>query len=46
MLGSEKCSFCGGRHYILSTEREGKNWICERVCKKCDNVTSQSCIAG
>jgi len=46
MVGNEKCSFCGGTHYILSTQREGKNWICEKICKNCDNVISQNSISG
>ena len=45
MLRSEKCSFCGGRHFILSTEKKGKDWVCERICKSCDNVVDQSCIS-
>ncbi|NCN39518.1 MAG: hypothetical protein GW780_01085 [Candidatus Aenigmarchaeota archaeon] len=32
---NEKCSFCNGTHFILSTQREGKNWVCERICKSC-----------
>ncbi|MBL7169988.1 MAG: hypothetical protein ISS48_03140 [Candidatus Aenigmarchaeota archaeon] len=42
----EKCQFCGGRHYILSTEREGKNWICERVCKKCGKIVEENIVKG
>ena len=41
-----KCSFCGGRRFILSTEKKGKNWICKRVCKNCNKVVSQSSIPG
>ena len=24
----EKCKFCGGSHFILSTEKEGKKLVC------------------
>ena len=42
----EKCKFCGGRRYILSTEREGKKWVCKRICKSCGKMAEENIVKG
>ncbi|MBL7169877.1 MAG: hypothetical protein ISS48_02565 [Candidatus Aenigmarchaeota archaeon] len=40
----EKCQFCGGSHFILSTEKEGKKWVCKKICKSCNKIADRSIV--